>query len=164
MFRNVSSHPRRSRRELSLEAIHRSAVDAALRKAAVLDRVDPRGDPYGAAGQALEDYFRRHDQIVAAREDVSGWISTVTERRWISELRYQARRGFERLDAPAGAQTKTTLVELIEDPGLAVEDVIEARERLHATAAEQREALAHLRRAACRSITYGSSSSPSQPS
>jgi len=145
MLRDVSALPHRSRRDSSREITHRSAVNAALKKAAILDRMDPRGDPYGAAGQALEDYFKRHNQIIAGGEDVSGWVSTVTERRWINELRYQGRRGYERLDAPAGPDTSTTLSDLTADRALAVEDIIEARERLHAIAGEQREALVHLR-------------------
>lgn len=142
MVRNVVSA---LYRESSREVTHRNAVNAALKKAAILDRVDPRGDPYGAAGQALEDYFRRHDQIVAGGEDVGGWLSTATERRWINELRYQGRRGYERLDGPAGPATNTTLAELTADRAPAVEDLIEARERLHTIAREQRQALAHLR-------------------
>jgi DNA-directed RNA polymerase specialized sigma24 family protein len=126
---------------------HRKALDAALRKAAILDRLDPRGDAYGAAGQALEDFVKREDQIVARGEDVSGWISTVTERRWINELRYQGRRGYDRLDAPVSATTSTTLGDLTAARGLDLADVIELRERLRGIAGEQRAALEHLRTA-----------------
>lgn len=38
----------------STSTTHRNALDAALRKAAILERLDAGGDPYGAAGQALE--------------------------------------------------------------------------------------------------------------
>jgi hypothetical protein len=126
---------------------HRHAVDAALRKAAALDRLDPRGDAYGAAGQALEDFVKREAQIVARGEDVSGWISLVTERRWINELRYQRRRGYERLDAPIAPAAASTLGELTAAREATTEDVIELRERLHGLAAEQRAALAWLRSA-----------------
>jgi DNA-directed RNA polymerase specialized sigma24 family protein len=128
------------------DSIHRSAVAAALRKAAALHRLDPRGDPDGAAAQALEDYFRRAEQIVAGGDDVSGWISTVTERRWINELRYQRRRAYERLDAPAGPHTPRTLGDVTAARTPAVEDIIEARERLRGIASEQTAALAFLKR------------------
>lgn len=126
---------------------HRKAVDAALRKAAILDRLDPRGDAYGAAGQALEDFVKREDQIVARGEDVTGWISTVTERRWINELRYQARRSHDRLDAPVAPSSSNTLGDLVAAPGIGVEDVVELREELRDIATEQRDAL-HLLRTA----------------
>lgn len=125
--------------------IHRNALTAALRKAAILERLDPCGDPYGAAGQALEDFVKLEDQIVANGEDVSGWISTATERRWINELRYQRRRGLSRLDAPLARGVNYTLGELTPDRGPAVHDLLELRERLHYIAAEQSAALAHLR-------------------
>ena len=124
---------------------HRHALAAALRKAAVLERLDPRGDPYGAAGQALEDFVKREAQIVARGEDVRGWISTVTERRWINELRYQGRRGYERLDAPVARESGRTLGDLTADRLPALEEVVELRERLHGIAAEQRAALSYLR-------------------
>ena len=124
---------------------HRHALAAALRKAAVLERLDPRGDPYGAAGQALEDFVKREEQIVARGEDVRGWISTVTERRWINELRYQGRRGYERLDAPVARESGRTLGDLTADRLPALEEVVELRERLHGIAAEQRAALSYLR-------------------
>lgn len=126
---------------------HQDALAAALRKAAILERVDPRGDAYGAAAQALEDFVKREDQIVANGEDVSGWISTATERRWINELRYQGRRGYERLDAPLTSDTNSTLGDRTADRGPTAQDVIELRERLHDIAAEQRAALAYLRAA-----------------
>jgi len=137
---NLSSQPPRD-----FSRVHREAVNAALKKAAILDRVDPGGDPYGAAGQALEDYFRRHDELVAGGEDVRGWVSIATERRWINELRYQGRRGYERLDAPMGPDTSTTLGDLTADTTEVLENLVEVRERLRAIAGEQREALAHLR-------------------
>ncbi|MDX6720573.1 MAG: hypothetical protein QOJ63_2827 [Solirubrobacteraceae bacterium] len=124
---------------------HSSALAAALRKAAVLERLDPRGDPYGAAGQALEDFIKREEQIVRNGEDVSGWISTVTERRWINELRYQGRRGYARLDGPVTPGADGTLGEITADAGPGIEDVVELRESLHHAADEQRAALAHLR-------------------
>ena len=124
---------------------HRRALDAALRKAAILERVDPRGDPWGAASQALEDFVKREEQIIAGGDDVSGWIGTATERRWINELRYQGRRRYERLDAPVGSESSTTLGDLTAAPRLDVEHVVELRERLHGIAGEQRAALAHLR-------------------
>lgn len=126
---------------------HRDAVDAALRKAAILDRLDPSGDPYGAAGQALEDFIKREAQIVARGEDVTGWISVVTERRWINELRYQRRRRYERLDAPLTSAGTATLGDLTACGRATTEDVIELRERLHGIAHEQRAALAWLRAA-----------------
>lgn len=125
--------------------IHRNALAAALRKAAILECLDPRGDPYGAAGQALEDFFKREDQIVAKCEDVSGWISTATERRWINEMRYQGRRGYSRLDAPIAPGVAATLGDLTADRGPSVHDLVELRERLHDAAGEQRAALAYLR-------------------
>lgn len=125
--------------------MHRRAIDAALRKAAILDRLDSRGDAYGAAGQALEDFVKRQDQIIARGEDVSGWISTVTERRWINELRYQTRRSYERLDAPMGADSSSTLGEIVAAPGPRTEDLVEVREQLDELAHEQRVALAMLR-------------------
>ena len=124
---------------------HRNALAAALRQAAILERRDPRGDPYGAAGQALEDFVRREDQIVANGEDVSGWISIATERRWINELRYQRRRGYRRLDAPLSPHDSTTLADLTPDRGLTIHDRVEVRQRLRDLAAEQQAALAHLR-------------------
>jgi DNA-directed RNA polymerase specialized sigma24 family protein len=145
MLRNVSALPHRSHRDSSREVTHRDAVNAALKKAAILDRVDPRGDPYGAAGQALEDYFKRHDQLLVGGEDVSGWISIATERRWINELRYQRRRGYERLDAPAGPDTNASLADMIAHRAPPVEELVEVRELLHAIAGEQRDALAYLR-------------------
>jgi hypothetical protein len=126
---------------------HRNAVAAALRKAAILDRLDPRGDAYGAAGQALEDFVKREDQIVARGEDVTGWISTVTERRWINELRYQVRRSHDRLDAPVAPASNTTLGDLTPARGLGLEDVVELREQLRDIADEQRAALCMLRAA-----------------
>ena len=116
-----------------------------MRKAAVLERRDPRGDPYGAAGQALEDFVKREDQIVANGEDVSGWISTATERRWINELRYQNRRGYDSLDAPVARHASSTLGDLTADRGPRLHDLVELRERLGDVAAEQRAALAYLR-------------------
>ncbi len=127
--------------------VRRSAVDAALRKAAILDRLDPRGDAYGAAGQALEDYVKREDQIIARGEDVTGWISIVTERRWINELRYQRRRSYDRLDAPVGRSSSSTLGDLTAARGPGPEDVFELRERLDEAATEQQVALAVLRAA-----------------
>ena len=113
------------------ELIHRNALAAALRKAAILERLDPRGDPYGAAGQALEDFVKREDQIVANGEDVSGWISTATERRWINELRYQSRRGYDRLDAPRRRRERQH-ARRPDAPiaGPAIHDLVELRERL----------------------------------
>ena len=123
---------------------HRKAVAAAMRKAAILERLDPRGDAYGAAGQALEDFIKREDQIVAKGEDVTGWIRTATERRWINELRYQGRRGYHRLDAPLAHEAHSTLGEVTADPGPTIHDVVELRERLQDIADEQRAALAYL--------------------
>ena len=51
---------------------HHLALAAALRKAAVLERLDPGGDPYDASGQALEEFVRREAQIVANGDDVTG--------------------------------------------------------------------------------------------
>jgi hypothetical protein len=124
---------------------HRNALAAALSKAAMLERLDPRGDPYGAAGQALEDFVKREAQIVARCEDVTGWISTATERRWINEMRYQRRRGYSRLDAPIVSESNGTLGDLTADRGPAVHEIVELRERLHDVAGEQRGALALLR-------------------
>ena len=124
---------------------HRNALDAALRQAAILERLDPSGDPYGAAGQALEDFIKREDQIVANGEDVRGWISTATERRWINELRYHRRRGYHRLDAPVVPEAASTLGDLTPDRAPTIQDRIELRERLLDVAGEQRAALAHLR-------------------
>jgi hypothetical protein len=124
---------------------HRHALDAALRKAAILERLDPRGDPYGAAGQALEDFVKREEQILGGGEDVRGWISTVTERRWINELRYQGRRTYDRLDGPVSAGTTGTLGDVVAAPGLGIEDVVELREHVHSVVGEQRAALAFLR-------------------
>lgn len=121
------------------------AVSAALRKAAMLERLDPRGDAYGAAGQALEDFVKREHQLVANGEDVRGWIGTVTERRWINELRYQQRRNFVRLDAPVVGDAGSTLGDLTAAPGLGVADTLELRERLGTIAVEQRDAIALLR-------------------
>lgn len=137
----------RSGRAARPDVIHRRAVAAAMRKAALLERVDPRGDPYGAAGQALEDFVKRQDQIVANGDDVGGWISTATERRWINELRYQSRRGFDRLDAPLTLHATSTLGDQTPDRRPGVHDVVELRERLGHVAAEQRAALAHLQTA-----------------
>jgi len=111
----------------------------------MLDRLDPRGDAYGAAGQALEDFVKRERQLVANGEDVRGWIGTVTERRWINELRYQQRRNFERLDAPVVGDAGSTLGDLTAAPGLGVVDTLELRERLGTIAVEQRDAIALLR-------------------
>jgi hypothetical protein len=141
----VAIRPPRARRTASREITHRDALAAALRKAAILERLDPRGDPYGAAGQALEDFIKREDQIVANGEDVTGWISTATERRWINELRYQKRRAYDRLDAPVAFQTNSTLGDLTADRAPGLHDLVELRERLHDVAGEQRAALAHLR-------------------
>ena len=126
---------------------YRKALEAARRKAAILDRLDPRGDAYGAAGQALEDFVKREDQIVARGEDVTGWISTVTERRWINELRYQVRRSHDRLDAPIAHASSSTLGDLVAARGIGLEDVVELREQLRDIATEQRDAL-HLLRTA----------------
>jgi hypothetical protein len=141
----VSPLPLRARPAAARAITHRKAVDAAMRKAAILERLDPRGDAYGAAGQALEDFVKREDQIVANGEDVSGWISTATERRWINELRYQGRRGYDRLDAPLARETNRTLGDLIPGHGPTIQDVVECRERLRDIAEEQRAALAYLR-------------------
>ena len=98
-------------------------------------------------GQALEDFVKREAQIVANGEDVTGWISTATERRWINELRYQGRRGYDRLDAPFASGTSSTLGDLTADRGPGIQDAVELRERLQDIAREQRAALAHLRAA-----------------
>ena len=127
--------------------IHRNALAAALRQAAILECLDPSGDPYGAAGQALEDFIKREDQIVANGEDVRGWISTATERRWINELRYHRRRGYQRLDAPVTPDAASTLGDLTPDRGPTIQDRIELSDRLLAVAGEQSAALAHLRAA-----------------
>ncbi len=144
---NVSVLPIPRGRDGARALTHRNAVDAALRKAAILDRLDPSGDPYGAAGQALEDFVKREAQIVARGEDVSGWISLVTERRWINELRYQRRRGYERLDAPVAPAAVRTLGELTAGRQATTEDVVELRERLQGLADEHGAALAYLRAA-----------------
>jgi hypothetical protein len=145
LYRDVAGISRAARPTARRDVTHRDALAAALRQAAILERRDPRGDPYGAAGQALEDFVRREDQIVANGEDVSGWISVATERRWINELRYQARRRYARLDGPADAATTTTLGDLIADRGPATHEMLELRERLRDVAVEQCAALAHLR-------------------
>ena len=145
MFGNVSAITRRARTPAARAITHRNALAAALRKAALLERLDPRGDAYGAAGQALEDFVKREDQIVANGDDVTGWISTVTERRWTNELRYQGRRGYDRLDAPIASEATSTLGDLTPDRGPGVGDLVELRERLDVIAAEQRAALAYLR-------------------
>jgi len=147
MLSNVSVLPVLGRRDGARALTHRHALDAALRKAAILERLDPCGDPYGAAGQALEDFVKREAQIVARGEDVSGWISLVTERRWINELRYQRRRGYERLDAPVAPAAVSTLGDLTAGREATTEDVVELRERLTGLAVEQRAALAYLREA-----------------
>lgn len=145
MSSNVSVLPIPRGRDGARALTHRNAVDAALRKAAILERLDPSGDPYGAAGQALEDFVKREAQIVARDEDVSGWISLVTERRWINELRYQRRRGYERLDAPVAPAAVRTLGDLTAGRQATTEDVVELREHLTGLAVEQRAALAYLR-------------------
>lgn len=128
------------------EAIHRSAVDAALQKAAHLQRINPVGDPYGAAGQALEDYVRHAEQLRAGGADVSGWIHTVTQRRWINELRHHGRRNCERLDAPVDGASHTTVGELTAARQPAVEDLAAVRERLRGITAEHHAALTRLER------------------
>jgi hypothetical protein len=147
MLSDVSVLPVPCRRDTARALTHRNALDAALRKAAILERLDPSGDPYGAAGQALEDFVKREAQIVARGEDVSGWISIVTERRWINELRYQRRRGYERLDAPVAPAAISTLGDLTAARQATTEEVVELRERLTGLAVEQRAALAYLRAA-----------------
>ena len=142
---SVSRLPLHALPAAAREMTHRNAVAAALRKAAILERLDPRGDAYGAAGQALEDFVKREDQIVANGGDVSGWISTATERRWINELRYQGRRGYDRLDAPFVPGMNSTLGEHTADRRSGIHDAIEVRERLRDIADEQRAAFAHLR-------------------
>lgn len=127
------------------DAIHRGAVLAAMRKAATLDRVDPCGDAYGAAGQALEDYWRRNEEILAGGQDVTGWINTVIERRWINELRYQGRRSYERLDAPLCRDVATSLIDVVADARPGVEDLVEVHCLLDALALEQSQAIAYLR-------------------
>jgi len=144
-FGNVSAITRCARAPAARAITHRDALAAALRKAALLERLDPRGDAYGAAGQALEDFVKREDQIVANGADVTGWISIVTERRWANELRYQGRRGYDRLDAPIASEAASTLGDLTPDRRPGVGDIVELRERLDVIAAEQRAALAYLR-------------------
>lgn len=131
----------------STSTTHRNALDAALRKAAILERLDAGGDPYGAAGQALEDFVKREKQLVANGEDVTGWICTVTERRWINELRYQRRRSYARFDAAFAPEASGTLLETTADRGPGVDELVEIREQLRDLAGEQRAALAHLRAA-----------------
>jgi hypothetical protein len=60
---------------------------------------------------------------VARGEDVTGWINTVTERRWINELRYQVRRSHHRLDAPVAPSSSSTLGDLAEFAGCGSKDI-----------------------------------------
>ena len=129
----------------STSTSHRNALDAVLRKAAILERLDAGGDPYGAAGQALEDFVKREKQLVANGEDVTNWICAVTEQRWINELRYQRRRSYARLDAAFAPEAGGTLLETTADRGPGVDELVEMREQLRDIAGEQRAALAHLR-------------------
>jgi hypothetical protein len=129
----------------STSTTHRNALDAALRKAAILERLDAGGDPYGAAGQALGDFVKREKQLVANGEDVMGWICTVTDRRWINELRYQRRRGYARFDAAFAPGAGGTLLETAAARGPRVDELVEIREQLRDIAGEQCAALAHLR-------------------
>ena len=64
-----------------------------------------------------------------------------------TELRYQARRSHDRLDAPVAPSSSSTLGDLVAAPGIGVEDVVELREHLRDIATEQRDAL-HLLRTA----------------
>jgi hypothetical protein len=144
---DLNTRPPAVRSDAMRAITHRNALSAALRQAAILERRDPSGDPYGAAGQALEDFIKREDEIVANGEDVSGWISTATERRWINELRYHRRRGFQRLDAPLSREAATPLGDVTPDRGPTLQDRIELREWLRDAAGEQRAALTYLRAA-----------------